>query len=180
MCINVANERLQMFFNERVFQQEQHECFLEGVVMTTVSFSSNQPVINLFLEVSLIRGRLGSKIVSYIGGHFFSLFFFFFFFWGGVCVFGGGGGGVFWWGGGWGNFKIVARAISISRITHLRYKCCRIIFGISLFMVPTCTLQLVNQRLKLGDIFIKFRISGLTEEGSGLQVLELNILQPWE
>ncbi|XP_041356938.1 unconventional myosin-XVI-like [Gigantopelta aegis] len=50
MCINVANERLQMFFNERVFQQEQQECFLEGVSVPSVSYSSNQPVINLFLE----------------------------------------------------------------------------------------------------------------------------------
>ena len=52
MCINIANEQLQHFFNERVFQWEVQECEGEGVRVEEVSYTSNWPVVNLFLEVS--------------------------------------------------------------------------------------------------------------------------------
>ncbi|XP_067668007.1 unconventional myosin-XVI-like isoform X2 [Haliotis asinina] len=50
ICINLANEQLQMFFNEQVFQQERQDCLLEGVPVTDVSCHSNHCAINLFLE----------------------------------------------------------------------------------------------------------------------------------
>ena len=51
MCINVANEQLQHYFNEHVFQWEQEEGAREGIAMETISYPSNWPVVDLFLEV---------------------------------------------------------------------------------------------------------------------------------
>ena len=51
LCINVANEQLQHHFNEHIFRWEQEECAKEGVTMETISYCSNWPVVDLFLEV---------------------------------------------------------------------------------------------------------------------------------
>ncbi len=51
MCINVANEQLQHHFNEHIFRWEQEECCMEGIAMENISYSSNWPVVNLFLQV---------------------------------------------------------------------------------------------------------------------------------
>ncbi|XP_071086706.1 unconventional myosin-XVI-like [Haliotis cracherodii] len=50
ICINLANEQLQMFFNERVFQQERQDCLLEGVPVIDVGCPGNHSAISLFLE----------------------------------------------------------------------------------------------------------------------------------
>ena len=50
MCINVANEQLQNFFNDFIFKWEQDECASEGVAIDPVLFPSNLPVLELFLE----------------------------------------------------------------------------------------------------------------------------------
>ena len=49
MCINIANEQLQHFFNERIFKWEQEECAREGVATETFRYQSNWPVVELFL-----------------------------------------------------------------------------------------------------------------------------------
>ncbi|ESP04927.1 hypothetical protein LOTGIDRAFT_156167 [Lottia gigantea] len=50
MCINVANEKLQLYFNQQVFQQELEDCKAEGIKTTASLYSSNDTVISLFLD----------------------------------------------------------------------------------------------------------------------------------
>lgn len=50
MCINVANEQLQHYFNRHIFQWEQEECAREGVTLTSVSYTCNLPTIEIFLD----------------------------------------------------------------------------------------------------------------------------------
>ena len=52
MCINLANEQLQNFFNEHIFLQEQEECEREGISLDKINFTNNKPVVDVFLEVS--------------------------------------------------------------------------------------------------------------------------------
>ena len=52
MCINIANEQLQYFFNEYIFKWEQEECACEGVATETICYQSNWPVVDLFLGKS--------------------------------------------------------------------------------------------------------------------------------
>ncbi len=54
MCINLANEQLQNFFNEYIFLQEQFECESEGISLDKINFTNNRPVVDLFLEVSTL------------------------------------------------------------------------------------------------------------------------------
>jgi myosin heavy subunit len=49
MCINVANEQLQQYFNQHIFQWEQEECEKEGVVLGSISYTCNQPILDVFL-----------------------------------------------------------------------------------------------------------------------------------
>ncbi|XP_070173295.1 unconventional myosin-XVI-like isoform X2 [Littorina saxatilis] len=50
MCINLANERLQQYYQTQVFERERQECLLEGVQPVSVVFPSSQQVIDLFME----------------------------------------------------------------------------------------------------------------------------------
>ena len=50
MCINIANEQLQFFFNQHIFQWELEECSKEGVALPVVSFTSNAPILDMFLD----------------------------------------------------------------------------------------------------------------------------------
>ncbi|XP_076435765.1 unconventional myosin-XVI-like [Babylonia areolata] len=50
MCINVANERLQQYYQRQVFEEERQECLAEGVPPVPVDFPSSQQVIQLFME----------------------------------------------------------------------------------------------------------------------------------
>ena len=52
MCINLANERLQQYYQGQVFERERRECLAEGVQPVDVVFPSSQHVIDLFMEVS--------------------------------------------------------------------------------------------------------------------------------
>lgn len=63
MCINMANEQLQHFFNEDIFLTEQDECEREGIVLDRVSFTNNKPVLDVFLEVYW-RGKRPIKVLS--------------------------------------------------------------------------------------------------------------------
>jgi len=47
MCINYCNEKLQQFFNENTFKQEEQLYEAEGVKYDHVTFIDNQPVLNL-------------------------------------------------------------------------------------------------------------------------------------
>lgn len=49
LCINVANERLQTFFNERVFAWQARELEAEGVDAREVSYRDNTATVRLFL-----------------------------------------------------------------------------------------------------------------------------------
>lgn len=49
VCINLANEQLQHFFNQHIFTLEQMEYQDEGVDWTRVPFVNNQPLLDLFL-----------------------------------------------------------------------------------------------------------------------------------
>ena len=51
LCINVANERLQHFFNEYIFSQEQREYEGDGIDWTNIKYENNQPLLDLFLQV---------------------------------------------------------------------------------------------------------------------------------
>ena len=50
MCINLANEQLQYYFNEHVFEYEKNECQKEGVSTAAIRYTSNRPILDLFLE----------------------------------------------------------------------------------------------------------------------------------
>ena len=52
LCINVANEQFQHYFNEHIFQLEIEECSKEGIDSIGVTYVSNKPLLELFLEVS--------------------------------------------------------------------------------------------------------------------------------
>ncbi|CAH1797404.1 unnamed protein product [Owenia fusiformis] len=50
LCINVANEQMQNFFNEHVFINEQNEYKQERIDWTHIDFENNKPLLDLFLE----------------------------------------------------------------------------------------------------------------------------------
>ncbi len=49
MCINIANEQLQFYFNQHIFQWELEECAREGVALADIQYSNNTPVLDVFL-----------------------------------------------------------------------------------------------------------------------------------
>ena len=58
LCINAANEQLQMFFNEFIFVKEQDEYSREGIDWTHIEFPDNSAVPRMFMEVSSISTQL--------------------------------------------------------------------------------------------------------------------------
>ncbi|XP_075582482.1 myosin-IIIb [Pelecanus crispus] len=53
LCINLANEQLQHFFNHHIFQLEQAAYKEEGLPWETITFKNNEPVLNLLLAKPL-------------------------------------------------------------------------------------------------------------------------------
>ncbi|XP_033640146.1 myosin-IIIb-like isoform X1 [Asterias rubens] len=53
LCINVTNEQLQYYFNQRIFAWELTEYASEGVSHAKIKFQDNQPVLDLFLAKPL-------------------------------------------------------------------------------------------------------------------------------
>lgn len=51
LCINVANEHLQFYFNEHIFVQEEEEYFLECIDFDTIDFQNNDDLIEVFMGV---------------------------------------------------------------------------------------------------------------------------------
>ncbi|XP_061071712.1 myosin-IIIb isoform X2 [Conger conger] len=49
ICINLANEQLQYFFNHHIFLMEQKEYKEEGIEWDTINFKDNKPILDLFL-----------------------------------------------------------------------------------------------------------------------------------
>jgi len=51
LCINIANEQLQSFFNEHIFRCELEEYTREGVSGNDITYVDNMPLLDLFLGV---------------------------------------------------------------------------------------------------------------------------------
>ncbi|XP_061413078.1 myosin-IIIb-like isoform X3 [Lethenteron reissneri] len=49
LCINIANEQIQFYFNQHVFAMEQEEYASEGVDAKQVEFEDNRPLLDMFL-----------------------------------------------------------------------------------------------------------------------------------
>ncbi|XP_030623933.1 myosin-IIIb-like [Chanos chanos] len=49
LCINLANEQLQFFFNHHIFLLEQSEYREEGIEWQNITFTDNKPILDLFL-----------------------------------------------------------------------------------------------------------------------------------
>ena len=65
LCINVANEQLQSFFNLHIFQLELAEYKREEVAGESITFVDNRPLLDMFMDVSGIFGTISKCIVSY-------------------------------------------------------------------------------------------------------------------
>ncbi|XP_025078860.1 unconventional myosin-XVI-like [Pomacea canaliculata] len=50
MCINLANEQMQVFYQQQVFQQEIADCLAEEVPPVEVTFPSGQEVVDVFMQ----------------------------------------------------------------------------------------------------------------------------------
>ncbi|KAF4793146.1 myosin-IIIb-like isoform X1 [Turdus rufiventris] len=53
LCINLANEQLQHFFNHHIFQLEQAAYKEEGLPWEAITFNNNEPILNLLLAKPL-------------------------------------------------------------------------------------------------------------------------------
>ncbi|BFZ01812.1 hypothetical protein BsWGS_04851 [Bradybaena similaris] len=52
-CINLANEQLQFFFNQHIFQMEQEEYQKEGIDWNVIKFVDNKPLLDMFLATPI-------------------------------------------------------------------------------------------------------------------------------
>lgn len=52
LCINVANEHLQYYFNEHIFLQEEEDYRTEGISCANIAFQNNEDLIELFMGVN--------------------------------------------------------------------------------------------------------------------------------
>ncbi|XP_071791467.1 myosin-IIIb-like isoform X4 [Asterias amurensis] len=50
LCINIANEQIQFYFNQHIFAMEQEEYITEGIDAAVISYQDNQPLLDLFLQ----------------------------------------------------------------------------------------------------------------------------------
>ncbi|XP_009952413.1 PREDICTED: myosin-IIIb, partial [Leptosomus discolor] len=50
LCINIANEQIQFYFNQHIFALEQVEYQSEGIDATTVEYEDNRPLLDMFLQ----------------------------------------------------------------------------------------------------------------------------------
>ncbi len=55
LCINVANEHLQYYFNEHIFLHEEQDYRIEGVSCEKIQFQNNEDLIELFMGVRKIN-----------------------------------------------------------------------------------------------------------------------------
>eukprot|EP00050_Salpingoeca_kvevrii_P001264 m.166155 g.166155 ORF g.166155 m.166155 type:complete len:1085 (-) comp10335_c1_seq19:233-3487(-) len=50
LCINLANEQLQQFFNQHIFENELEEYRMQGIDGTNIKYIDNKPLLDMFLE----------------------------------------------------------------------------------------------------------------------------------
>ncbi|XP_072471812.1 myosin-IIIb [Notamacropus eugenii] len=50
LCINIANEQIQYYFNQHIFALEQMEYQNEGIDATIVEYEDNRPLLDMFLQ----------------------------------------------------------------------------------------------------------------------------------
>ncbi|KAL7032575.1 hypothetical protein ACKWTF_007349 [Chironomus riparius] len=50
LMINIANEQIQYYFNQKIFSWEQQEYMSEGIPINLIEFSDNSPVLDLLLS----------------------------------------------------------------------------------------------------------------------------------
>uniref|UniRef100_A0A3P9AIT7 non-specific serine/threonine protein kinase n=1 Tax=Esox lucius TaxID=8010 RepID=A0A3P9AIT7_ESOLU len=50
LCINIANEQIQFYFNQHIFALEQMEYQREGVDASLVEYEDNRPILDMFLQ----------------------------------------------------------------------------------------------------------------------------------
>ncbi|XP_017672771.1 PREDICTED: myosin-IIIa isoform X2 [Lepidothrix coronata] len=50
LCINIANEQIQFYFNQHVFAWEQNEYLYEGVDARVIEYEDNRPLLDMFLQ----------------------------------------------------------------------------------------------------------------------------------
>ncbi|XP_074823635.1 myosin-IIIb [Natator depressus] len=50
LCINIANEQIQFYFNQHIFALEQMEYQNEGIDATIVEYEDNRPLLDMFLQ----------------------------------------------------------------------------------------------------------------------------------
>ncbi|KAK0087267.1 hypothetical protein PV325_001365 [Microctonus aethiopoides] len=50
LCINIANEQIQYYFNQQIFSWEQQEYMAEGIPVDLVEFCDNRPVLDMLLS----------------------------------------------------------------------------------------------------------------------------------
>ncbi|KAF4520317.1 hypothetical protein B566_EDAN004377 [Ephemera danica] len=50
LCINIANEQIQYYFNQHIFTWEQQEYMAEGIPVDLVDFADNRPVLDMLLS----------------------------------------------------------------------------------------------------------------------------------
>ncbi|ETE66656.1 Myosin-IIIa, partial [Ophiophagus hannah] len=50
LCINVANEQIQFYFNQNIFAWEQNEYLNEGLDARIIEYEDNKPLLDIFLQ----------------------------------------------------------------------------------------------------------------------------------
>ncbi|CAF0769124.1 unnamed protein product [Brachionus calyciflorus] len=58
LCINLANEQIQYFFNKHIFSLEKDEYLKEDISSIAITFNDNQPLLELFMGSSGILKKL--------------------------------------------------------------------------------------------------------------------------
>lgn len=87
LCINIANEQIQYYFNQHIFTWEQQEYMAEGIPVDLVEFSDNRPVLDMLLsrplgllalldEESRFPRATDQTFIRELAQHFFFLYFY--------------------------------------------------------------------------------------------------------
>ncbi|XP_063157989.1 myosin-IIIa [Candoia aspera] len=50
LCINIANEQIQFYFNQHIFAWEQNEYLNEGIDARVIEYDDNRPLLDMFLQ----------------------------------------------------------------------------------------------------------------------------------
>jgi len=62
LCINLANEQIQYFFNKHIFSLEKEEYNKEEINSISITFNDNQPLLDLFMSHSGVLKKLDGII----------------------------------------------------------------------------------------------------------------------